>query len=93
MQTVTPTRRAGKARLFVRLNGEPYRLTQIRRNHWALTRPDGAATYHVQRLPGADWSCTCPDHLRRTVVCKHVGALMACGLLPKIRPRKVVADV
>jgi hypothetical protein len=86
-----PTQRHGTARAFLRLNGEPYALQRIRRNHWSVTRPDGTCTYHVQRHPGGDWSCTCPDHLHRHTRCKHLGALMAVGLLPKCR-RKAVAD-
>lgn len=87
-QIKPPVQRHGTARAFLRIDGEPYPLTKIRRHHWTLTRPDGTATYHVQRHPAGDWSCTCPDHLHRLVRCKHLGAMIAVGLLPRIRTPK-----
>jgi hypothetical protein len=86
--TVAATERHGKANLWVSINGLFYVARRIRRNHWAVTRTEKgrAITYHPQRLPEGGWSCTCPDHLNRFVRCKHVNALMACGLLPRIRP-------
>jgi hypothetical protein len=92
--TVAPQQRHGKANLFVSINGRCYTARKIRRHHWALTRPEGAGsvTYHCQRQPAGGWDCTCPDHLRRHTLCKHLGALFALGLLPRIRGRKAVAN-
>lgn len=84
----------GKAKAFLRINNDLYELRRLRRNHWTLWHTAGdRSAYHAMRLPGGAWSCTCADHLHRTVRCKHVGALMACGLLPKVRARKAVANV
>lgn len=32
----------------------------------------GEGHYVVRRLPGGDWSCTCPDHACRHRECKHI---------------------
>jgi hypothetical protein len=93
-ETLAERARHGKANLWVSINGLFYVARKIRRHHFTLTRHEKGKTltYHVQRLAGADWSCTCPDHLNRQTRCKHLGALMALGLLPKVRARKAVAN-
>lgn len=83
----TPAARHGKARAFVRINLQPYGLRKMRENHWTLEKSDGTI-YHSQRLAANSYSCTCPDFKIRGLRCKHLGALMACGLMTS--PRRVV---
>lgn len=94
MSTVakTLTARHGKARLALVINWQVYSLRRIKRDHWALTKRGGedeGRSYQAGRNPEG-YYCTCPDHLWRKVVCKHLGALLAAKLVS--RARKAVAN-
>ena len=93
--------RHGTARLLMCINGDVYK---IRRRPalkgacaWALVKATGertGAVYAVVRAKG-EVTCSCPDHSQNNAECKHVRALVACGLLARASarplPRKGVA--
>jgi hypothetical protein len=51
---------------------------------WGVKQIRGAspgARYSCYVTPSGHPACSCPDHQHRATVCKHLGALRACGLL------------
>ena len=55
---------------------------------WSLRKldPHASARYVVAAPKGKPAHCTCPDHERSGWTCKHLGALLALGLLPAPKP-------
>jgi hypothetical protein len=47
---------------------------------WAIRKP-GGKVYRVGRDDAGRRACTCPDATYRRHECKHVRALVACGLI------------
>ena len=83
-----PARRHGVCRLQININGVDYALWPLpgpRRSHWALRKPDGTKYLINRSADGAQ--CTCPDYSFRAPLrpCKHIRALIACQLLPRLR--------
>ncbi len=82
--------RHGKCRMYVVIDEQPYVLKRLGRDQYKLSAQGGArdgANYRTGRTR-TSWHCSCPDHQNRGVRCKHIGALIALGLLS--RPRKAV---
>ena len=92
--------RHGLCRLTLRIGGTDYRLRPCPPETnvlaaWSLRKldPHASARYVVaapksaKREPkGRPAHCTCPDHERSGWTCKHLGALLALGLLPAPKP-------
>jgi hypothetical protein len=86
---VRPIVRHGTARLELTISGVRYSLRRSRPDLlkgarvWTLRRldpPREGAMYCVVRFRGVN-SCSCPDADIRKTECKHVRALVACGLV------------
>ncbi len=64
---------------------QPDTVSQISKNEWNVKSQFGNGFYQVTRKFVStknrprdrwhDWSCTCPDHTTRNVVCKHIYAV------------------
>jgi hypothetical protein len=92
-----PPVRHGKCRLTITINECTYSLRRVKLGacgkackSWSLTKGDGTC-YFVTR-EAARLHCTCPDHQSRAAKCKHLRAVVACGLLcgrtcPSLRRR------
>jgi transposase-like protein len=67
----------------LKILSEPDTLRQINKNEWEVKSQSGNGYYQVSRkfVKGRDaqhlhdWSCTCPDHTTRNVLCKHIYAV------------------
>ncbi|MBV8077788.1 MAG: SWIM zinc finger family protein [Planctomycetaceae bacterium] len=92
----TPPVRTGKARLVLVIDGVEYRLSKSpsARAAWHLKRmaePRKGTVYCVLTHKGVA-TCTCPDSIMNGAVCKHVRALVACGLVSRrAKPEAVIA--
>ena len=88
--------RHGVARLMLCINGEVYKLRRqaapVRGARlWHLTKATGeraGAVYAVAR-GNCTVSCSCQDHLNTRAECKHIRALVACGLLARASVRSL----
>ena len=85
--------RHGLCRLTLRIGGTDYRLRPCPPETnvlaaWSLRKldPHASARYVVAAPKGKPAHCTCPDHERSGWTCKHLGALLALGLLPAPKP-------
>lgn len=93
-------RRSGRCRLYVEISGNLYSVRPVPR---AGRGPGWSRAFrvlvlsheHVSRVGKvyfigsgrAGVACSCPDFLHNSVVCKHLCALSAAGLLPaRLRP-------
>ena len=92
------TIRHGKCSLHLSIGGTHYRLHPITpppgfKAVWSLHKqaPDSSAVYQVAVEKGRPPACTCPDHEINGAVCKHIGALMALGLIPGRKARPAAA--
>jgi SWIM zinc finger len=90
--------RHGKCGLHLSIGGTRYRLQPITpppgfKAVWTLRKiaADQSATYQVAVEKGQQPGCTCPDHEFNGAVCKHIGALMALGLIPGRKARTAAA--
>ncbi len=90
-----PPVRHGTCRLTLTIDGTEYRLTRSPsvRAGWHLKKrsgPRAGVTYCVlthKRIV----TCSCPDSVRGGAVCKHVRAMVACGLVSKrAKPEAVI---
>jgi transposase-like protein len=62
---------------------QPDTVSQVSKNIWNVRSQSGNGVYQVtkQFVKGRDaqhlhdWSCTCPDHTTRNVICKHIYAV------------------
>lgn len=62
---------------------QPNTVREVKKNHWMVKSQSGNGEYEVSRkfVKGRtaphlhDWSCTCPDHTTRNVICKHIHAV------------------
>jgi len=95
--SVSPVVRHGSCRLLVHINGTAYSLARFATATpaWRLTKQspdDQPASYIAAVNEHGLPACSCPDHQVRGAQCKHLGALLAAGLLPapvpKARSRK-----
>ncbi len=67
----------------LKILSEPETIIQTGKNEWDVRSQSKDAYYQVSRkfIKGRDsqhihdWSCTCPDHTTRNVVCKHIYAV------------------
>ena len=85
--------RHGKTRWYIVINDDVYLTRKVKTGILKLTKTGGdraGASYLVGRTGELAW-CTCPDAVRRDSSCKHLRAVLANRLLPRPRPRKVVA--
>ncbi len=79
--------RHGRARLFIEINDQLYSVagrSRYERADVVTIRkhgPDLAPLYAITRYM-TKITCTCPDHRERGSECKHIRAVVACGLLP-----------
>lgn len=88
---LTPIRH-GRCRLSLRIDHTTYALRRqigLARGSraWSLTARDGprpGATYVVTKHAD-EIACTCPDAINRASQCKHIRALVACGVLAPTR--------
>ena len=85
--------RHGLCRLTLRIGGTDYTLKPCPPETnvlaaWSLRKldPHASARYVVAAPKGKPAHCTCPDHERSGWTCKHLGALLALGLLPAPKP-------
>ena len=85
--------RHGLCRLTLRIGGTDYRAPPCPPETnvlaaWSLRKldPHASARYVVAAPKGKPAHCTCPDHERSGWTCKHLGALLALGLLPAPKP-------
>ena len=85
--------RHGLCRLTLRIGGTDYRLRPCPPETnvlaaWSLRKldPHASARYVVAAPKGKPAHCTCPDHERSGWTCKHLGALLALGLIPAPKP-------
>jgi SWIM zinc finger len=87
-----PPVRHGTCRLTIRIHHTEYRLRPCPPETgilaaWVLRKLDhDSARYLVTAPKGKPAACTCPDHERSGWTCKHIGALMAAGLIPAPKP-------
>jgi hypothetical protein len=88
-----PSVRHGICRLTLRIGGMDYRLRPCPSEAnvlaaWQLRKldPHHSARYFVAAPKGKPAHCTCPDHERSGWTCKHLGALLALGLIPTPKP-------
>jgi hypothetical protein len=83
--------RHGSARLYLSIGATAYSLAPCSRpvRGWRLTVTTGprAGSRYLATSGRPGLKCTCPDAIAGNR-CKHLGALVAAGLLPA--PRKVV---
>jgi len=90
--SVQPRVRHGKARLYIGINATVYTLIRdSSTNAWHLTAQSGArqgSRYVTGITTAGQPACSCPDHLRAGNHCKHIGALVAAGLLPRTEVRQ-----
>ncbi len=90
-----PPVRHGTCRLTLTIDNTEYRLSRSPtvRHGWHLkkrSRPRAGTVYCVLTHKGIV-SCTCPDSTQGGAVCKHVRALVACGLVSKhARPEALI---
>jgi hypothetical protein len=82
-----PPVRHGLCRLTLTIDGTDYKLSRSpsARAAWHLKKrsgPRAGVTYCVLTHKGIV-SCTCQDSIRSGAVCKHVRALVACGLVSR----------
>jgi hypothetical protein len=91
----TPPVRHGLCRLTLTIDGTEYRLSRSPsvRAGWHLKKrsgPRAGVTYCVlthNRIV----TCSCPDSIRGGAVCKHVRAMVACGLVSKrAKPEAII---
>jgi putative transposase len=62
---------------------QPDTVREVRKNHWMVKSQSGNGEYLVTKefVKGRDkthmhdWTCSCPDHTTRNVVCKHIYAV------------------
>ncbi len=68
----------------LKILSEPDTIIQAGKNEWDVRSQSIDAYYHVicsykdrhaQQRGQAVWSCTCPDHTARNVICKHIYAV------------------
>ncbi|OPY37071.1 MAG: Integrase core domain protein [Methanoregula sp. PtaU1.Bin051] len=63
----------------LKILSEPDTLRQINKNQWEVKSQSGNGFYQVSRkFISKDvykWSCSCPDHTTRNVICKHIFAV------------------
>lgn len=67
----------------LKILSEPDTIREVKKNHWMVKSQSGSGEYEVTRkfVKGRDsqhlhdWSCTCPDHTTRNVICKHIFAI------------------
>ena len=85
--------RHGLCRLTLRIGGTDYTLKPCPPEAnvlaaWSLRKldPHASARYVVAAPKGKPAHCTCPDHERSGWTCKHLGALLALGLIPAPKP-------
>ena len=90
--------RHGLCRLTLRIGGTDYRLRPCPPETnvlaaWSLRKldPHASARYVVAAPKGKPAHCTCPDHERSGWTCKHLGALLALGLIPAPKPASAKA--
>jgi len=92
----TPPVRTGKTRLVLVIDGVEYRLSKSpsARAAWHLKRmaePRKGTVYCVLTHKGVV-TCSCPDNIMNGAVCKHVRAMVACGLVSRrATPEAVLA--
>lgn len=48
---------------------------------WGLKKHGKPASRYSCSAPAGTPACTCPDFAHHNVICKHLGALRACGIL------------
>jgi putative transposase len=69
----------------LKILSEPGSIIQVNKNEWDVRSQSIDAYYHVARIfpkdrqermrsPGT-WTCSCPDHATRNVICKHIYAV------------------
>jgi hypothetical protein len=81
--------RHGKCRLTLSIGGVGYRLRPVPpppglKVVWTLRKLEGPAPVaYAVASDGQDIKCTCPDHEKNGARCKHIGALVACGLVAR----------
>ena len=91
-----PPVRHGTCRLIVIIDGTEYRLSRspAARAAWHLKRmsePRKGTTYCVLTHKSVV-TCSCPDSIMNGAVCKHVRAMVACGLVSRrATPEAVLA--
>jgi transposase-like protein len=61
---------------------QPNTVSQVSKNEWKVRSQSGNGYYQVSRKYVSNgrsnphiWSCTCPDHTTRDVICKHIHAV------------------
>jgi len=72
MHTVPHTHREHKAREIAAAPKTLYRVTP--NLYLCRSQSQSSAYYELQRIE-TGWTCTCPDHRRTTLPCKHIQAL------------------
>lgn len=83
-----PIARTGSCRLRLVINGvdysvRPHKVGVAGARAWRVKKlVVGGGSYLVVKSRGSV-ACTCPDHAHRGVKCKHIGALIAAGLLSR----------
>ncbi|MDQ3224669.1 MAG: hypothetical protein M3Q75_14540 [Gemmatimonadota bacterium] len=92
----TGPRRSGRCALTLRINATTYTLRLIAPDGFTaahkarLTKPDGTR-YVVAFTPGEWAHCDCPDsQTRPETTCKHIAALEALGIMPRITSPEAV---
>lgn len=90
MRSLSVARRSGKCRLGLVIGENLYMLRRsdgpgVSRG-WLLKKSVGEGGEPVTYLAyksseTGELRCSCPDHTYRGARCKHLGALVACGLL------------
>jgi transposase-like protein len=68
----------------LKILSEPDTIRNIDKNNWEVKSQSGNGYYHINRFykdrhaqmrGQAVWSCLCPDHQTRGVICKHIHAV------------------
>jgi len=58
---------------------QPDTVREVRKNHWMVKSQSGNGEYLVTReyLKNRQWiwTCACPDHATRHLICKHIYAV------------------
>ncbi len=93
-----PVERHGKCQLTLSIGGVGYRLRPVPpppglKVVWTLRKLEGPAPVaYAVASEGQEIKCTCPDHEKNGARCKHIGALVACGLVARPSGRSVRAQ-
>ena len=96
-RSASAVERHGKCQLTLSIGGVGYRLRPVPpppglKVVWTLRKLEGPAPVaYAVASDGQEIKCTCPDHEKNGARCKHIGALVACGLVARPSGRSVRA--